>query len=113
MQAGFLAKEKPLAPISAQALQVEFDKTLSKAEELRAILDPEEEPYRSRYEERHLLMKLAKQAAANESAATEGSADRKQARSIGGAVAVLLGKNFLETEEGSTAQPRLEVRAEG
>ena len=74
MQAGFLAKEKPAKPISAAALEALFEEKLAKAAALRAVLDPEEQPYLSRYEERNLLAELAAQAAANEAAEPEGSA---------------------------------------
>ena len=52
MQAGFLAAEKPTQPIPAAQLETLFTKTQAEAKRLRAIIDPEETPYTSRYEER-------------------------------------------------------------
>ena len=68
MQSGFLSAEKPVTPITPAELEALFTTTQAEAKRLRAILDPEETPYESRYEERSVLTSLSKQAAANESA---------------------------------------------
>ena len=65
---GFLKEEKPAAPVTAAALEEKFAAAQAEAKRLRTVVDPEETPYESRYEERSVLAALAKQAAANEAA---------------------------------------------
>ena len=103
MQAGFLG-DKPVKPTSAEALEKLFAESLEKAASLRAILDPEDQPYLSRYEERNVLAVVADQAAANEAVEPAGSVAAVRARSIGGIINVLIGRNFMETEEPGMSQ---------
>ena len=55
MKAGFLAEEEKYAAISADALDAKFATVQAEAQRLRAIEDPEETPFVSRYEERSVL----------------------------------------------------------
>ena len=107
MQAGFLTKEEPVAPCSADALEEAFATTLAAAEKLRIEPAPEEEPYVHRYEEREQLTKLQKQARAN-AAVEAGSAAAARAGVVAGVADCLLGVNFMDTEELGTAQGKLE-----
>ena len=117
MQAGFLAAEKPTHPIPAAQLETLFTKTQAEAKRLRAIIDPEETPYTSRYEERLQLAALSKQAAANEAAAAKDgagtSAEGRRARIIRSVADGQLGRNFMDTEEPGSAQAKLESAIEG
>ena len=110
MQAGFLDAEKPLPVVSAEELEKKFAATQLEAKRLRAILDPEETPYDSRYEERSILSALSKQAASNEAA---GGADAKRARVIRALADGQLGRNFMDTEEPGSSQAKLESAIEG
>ena len=112
MESGFLDKEKPVEPISAAELEKKFAATQAEAQRLRAVLDPEETPYDSRYEERAVLAELAKQAAANEAAET-GSENARRARTMRALAEAQLGRNFIDTEESGSAQPKLEAAIEG
>jgi tetratricopeptide (TPR) repeat protein len=75
--------------------------------------DLEERPFESRYEERDLLGKVARQAAANAAAEAEGSAAARRARVIEALANGLIGKNFMETEEPGSAQAKLEAAIAG
>ena len=113
MHAGFMKKEKALPPISAAALEEKFAAAQKEAKRLRSVIDPEETPYESRYEERALLTALAKQAAANEEAEPVGSDARRRARIIRALADSQIGRNFMDTEEPGSAQSRLESAIEG
>ena len=52
-------------PIEAADLEALLSSTLSEAASLRAVRDPDEAPFRSRYTERELLRELQQQASAN------------------------------------------------
>ena len=109
MQAGFLGKdEKEPEPSGAAALEALLTTTLDQAETLRAQQDPEEEPYRSRYEERRLLTRLFKQAGANAAAEPDGSDPTARANVVRAISEGMLGMNFMDTEEGGQATSRLE-----
>ena len=113
MQSGFLSAEKPVTPITPAELEALFTTTQAEAKRLRAILDPEETPYESRYEERSVLTSLSKQAAANESASGSGSAEARRARTMRALADGQLGRNFMDTEEPGSAQAKLESAIEG
>ena len=113
MKSGFLADEAECTPISSSALEEKFKIAQAEAQRLRAIEDPEETPFESRYEERSVLSALAKQAAANEAAEPEGSAAARRARTIRALAEGQLGRNFMDTEEQGSAQPKLESAIAG
>ena len=113
MKAGFLDNEAPCAPISASELEEKFTVAQAEAQRLRGIEDPEETPFTSRYEERSVLSDLAKQAAANETAEPEGSDAARRARTIKALAEGQLGRNFIDTEEPGSAQPKLESAIAG
>lgn len=108
---GFL-EEKEKKPVSASALEELFSKTQAEARRLRRILDPEETPYESRYEERRQLLELSKQAEANEKASADGAA-KARARVMRACADGQIGRNFMDTEEGGSAQAKLESAIEG
>ena len=114
MKAGFLGakQERPLAAISADALETRFASVQQKAAALREVCDPEEEPYRSRYEERDLLKTFRKQVTANAAAEPEGTEAARRCETVGGIVDMLIGHNFMETEESGHSQPYLEGAVE-
>ena len=104
----------PPAPVSAAQLETKFKEALVEAKRLREVENPEERPFDSRYEERDLLGKVARQAAANAAAAeAEGSAAARRARVIEALANGLIGKNFMETEEPGSAQAKLEAAIAG
>lgn len=113
MQSGFLSKEKPVDPIPPTELEALFAKTQAEAKRLRAILDPEETPYVSRYEERSVLTALSKQAAANEASSDAASPEARRARTMRALADGQLGRNFMDTEEPGSAQAKLESAIEG
>ena len=113
MKSGFLSEEKPPAPVSAAQLETKFEEALVEAKRLREVENPEERPFDSRYEERDLLGKMARQAAANAAAEAEGSAAARRARVIEALANGLIGKNFMETEEPGSAQAKLEAAIAG
>jgi len=113
MKAGFLKEEAVAEAGTATDLEGQYAETLLESERLRAIADPETEPFRSRYEERVLLRKLARQADANAAAAAEGSDERKRAGCVGAAATALLGANFMDTEEAGQARDLLEKALAG
>eukprot|EP00965_Chrysotila_dentata_P192482 6175197-Pleurochrysis_carterae.AAC.3 len=61
MKAGFLDASAAVSPVGAAALEELFQRTIKEASRLQEVVDPEEEPYRSRYEERALLKRLSLQ----------------------------------------------------
>ncbi len=109
MQAGFLNEDaKEPEAIDDAALERLHASSMRRAAALRRQHDPEEEPFRSRYEERQLLTRLSRQAAAN-AAAAEGSGSGARARMIRTVAEAMLGFNFMDTEEAGQALPRLEA----
>jgi hypothetical protein len=113
MKSGFLEEEKPVRAIDGEALEEAFKTAQAEAKRLRSILDPEETPYESRYEERSVLSALSKQAAANEEAEPAGSSAARRARTIRAIADGQLGRNFMDTEEPGAAQPKLESAIAG
>lgn len=110
LKAGFLQDDGALpTATSAAALDAAYADALEEARRLRAIEDPEETPFVSRYEERDVLAKVARQAAANAAAEPAGSSEARRATAIGAILNGMLGRNFMETEEPSAAQPKLEA----
>ena len=113
MKANFLNDEKPAAAIDSAALEKAFVAAVAEAKRLRAVEDPEETPFVSRYEERNVLGKVARQAAANAAAEPAGSVEARRASVIEALANGLIGRNFMETEEPSSAQSKLEAAIAG
>ena len=113
MKAGFLEEEKPTPPISAAELETKFTAAQAEAKRLRSVEDPEETPFESRYEERSVLSTLAKQAEANEADETTTPDAKRRARTIRAIADGQLGRNFMDTEEPGSAQPKLESAIDG
>ena len=102
-------------PIEAADLEALLSSTLSEAASLRAVRDPDEAPFRSRYTERELLRELQQQASANAAPlglptppGGGGGGSTERARFIEAVAAARLGANLMDTEEGTAARPLLE-----
>jgi hypothetical protein len=86
LKSGFLSEENASRACLRGAVGDEVQgQALVEAKRLREVENPEERPFDSRYEERDLLGKVARQAAANAAAAeAEGRAAARRARVIEG-----------------------------
>jgi hypothetical protein len=108
MKAGFLHEATVTEAVSPAALAAQYTEALRESERLRAIVEPDSEPFRSRYEERSLLRRLSQQANANAAAAAKGSEEGDRARFIAAAATAMLGANFMDTEETGQARTLLD-----
>lgn len=108
MRAGFLKEDTVTEAVSPAVLATQYAEALRESERLRAIVEPDSEPFRSRYEERSLLRRLSQQANANAAAAPEGSEEGDRARFIEAAATAMLGANFMDTEETGQARGLLD-----
>jgi hypothetical protein len=104
MKAGFLKEDTITEAVPPAALAAQYAEVLRESERLRAIVDPDSEPFRSRYEERVLLRGLCQQAKVNAAAAAEKAEECERARFIEAAATAMLGANFMDTEETGNAR---------